>query len=107
MNIPVSEVRGIAACGDTPLAPYGTLLRPSASTHQPTGQTKPLVIHSARDLVGQRVAMQKSWASPACNGLRAAAKTPPLRAQTVCKRGLQDVSITRTGRPIIRVQGGR
>ncbi|KAI4208705.1 MAG: hypothetical protein LQ348_000026 [Seirophora lacunosa] len=51
--------------------------------------------------------MQKSWASPACNGLRAAAKTPPLRAQTVCKRGLQDVSITRTGRPIIRVQGGR
>ncbi|KAL8975616.1 MAG: hypothetical protein Q9197_000166 [Variospora fuerteventurae] len=30
-----------------------------------------------------------------------------LRANTASRRGLQDVSITRTGRPIIRVQGGR
>ncbi|KAL8684889.1 MAG: hypothetical protein Q9224_006083 [Gallowayella concinna] len=51
--------------------------------------------------------MQKSWTIPASNGLRAVTKFPCVRAKTASRRGLGDVSITRTGRPIIRIQGGR
>ncbi|KAI4245743.1 MAG: hypothetical protein L6R40_002271 [Gallowayella cf. fulva] len=51
--------------------------------------------------------MQKSWICPASNGFRAAAKPLSIRANTPSRRYLGDVSITRTGRPIIRIQGGR
>ncbi|KAL8788470.1 MAG: hypothetical protein Q9213_001693 [Squamulea squamosa] len=51
--------------------------------------------------------MHKLWASPACNGLRAATKCHPIRIKSISTRGLGDVSVTRTGRPIIRIQGGR
>lgn len=46
--------------------------------------------------------MQKSWGHSATNGLKAINKPKP-----VLTRCLHDITITRTGRPIIRVQGGR
>ncbi|MCJ1446089.1 MAG: NADH-ubiquinone oxidoreductase 40 kDa subunit [Stictis urceolatum] len=52
--------------------------------------------------------MQKCWTAPAANGFRTATKlyrVKPVNAPQ--RRGLQDVAITRTGKPIIRVQGGR
>lgn len=52
--------------------------------------------------------MQKSWISPARTGLRSATQLSRNFKETpVFRRGIQDVSITRTGRPIIRIQGGR
>jgi len=50
--------------------------------------------------------MQKSLTAPAAAGLRLAGQTivRPVKNQ---KRGLTDVHITRTGKPLIRVQGGR
>ncbi|KAI9752690.1 MAG: putative rhomboid protease [Chaenotheca gracillima] len=52
--------------------------------------------------------MQKSWAAPTANGLRATARPKRSSASApLLRRGLQDISITRTGKPIIRVQGGR
>ncbi|MCJ1373815.1 NADH-ubiquinone oxidoreductase 40 kDa subunit [Loxospora ochrophaea] len=56
--------------------------------------------------------MQKCLTAPAAasNGLRATAKPikPRRTARTAFQqRNLQDVAITRTGKPIIRVQGGR
>lgn len=52
--------------------------------------------------------MQKCWASPAANGLRLANKNQRVcNGSLNCRRGIQDVTITRTGKPIIRIQGGR
>lgn len=52
--------------------------------------------------------MQKSLALPISSGLRAVRQCPrPAQVSVTFQRGLQDVSITRTGKPIIRVQGGR
>ncbi len=52
--------------------------------------------------------MQKCWAAPASKGLRTYNRSQrTCNATVVTRRGLQDVSITRTGKPIIRVQGGR
>ncbi|KAL9000909.1 MAG: hypothetical protein Q9169_000664 [Polycauliona sp. 2 TL-2023] len=51
--------------------------------------------------------MPKLWVSPVSNGLRAAVNPSSPRTTITSRRGLGDVSITRTGRPIIRVQGGR
>ncbi|CAD6590729.1 MAG: NADH-ubiquinone oxidoreductase 40 kDa subunit [Alectoria sarmentosa] len=52
--------------------------------------------------------MQKCWAQKVPIGLRASTRSPrPLIAALVFRRGLQDVSISRTGKPIIRIQGGR
>ena len=58
--------------------------------------------------VVQHPKMQKCWTAPAANGFRTATKlyrVKPVNAPQ--RRGLQDVAITRTGKPIIRVQGGR
>ncbi|KAI9844465.1 MAG: NADH-ubiquinone oxidoreductase 40 kDa subunit [Sclerophora amabilis] len=52
--------------------------------------------------------MQKSWAASTAHGLRVSAR--PKKAAIASlphRRELQDISITRTGKPIIRVQGGR
>ena len=52
--------------------------------------------------------MKKSLTLPAITCARAVAQVKPARnGSKFSKRGLQDISITRTGRPIIRVQGGR
>ncbi|KAI4154221.1 MAG: hypothetical protein LQ340_001812 [Diploschistes diacapsis] len=52
--------------------------------------------------------MQKCWASPANNGLQAVVKvTNPPKVGAIQTRSLNDIAITRTGRPIIRIQGGR
>lgn len=52
--------------------------------------------------------MQKCWATSVSKGLRAFNGSQRTCSVTVvCRRGLQDVSVTRTGKPIIRVQGGR
>lgn len=59
-------------------------------------------------IVVQHTAMQNSWTQQASNGLRATIIPPrQLSPALVFKRALQDVSITRTGKPIIRIQGGR
>lgn len=59
-------------------------------------------------IVVQHTAMQKPWTQQASNGLRATIKSPRQRSPAlVFRRTLQDVSITRTGKPIIRIQGGR
>lgn len=50
--------------------------------------------------------MKNSWATPATQCLKLGGRRVS-RPETIQKRGLQDVQITRTGRPIIRVQGGR
>lgn len=56
----------------------------------------------------QHTIMQKCWAQTVPTGLRAAIKSlRPHNAALVFRRGLQDVSISRTGKPIIRIQGGR
>ena len=52
--------------------------------------------------------MHKSLAKPAANGLRRAVKPPRIcHGPMDFRRGVQDVSISRTGKPIIRIQGGR
>ncbi|CAF9907570.1 NADH-ubiquinone oxidoreductase 40 kDa subunit [Imshaugia aleurites] len=52
--------------------------------------------------------MQKCWTRQASNGLRAAIKFGrPFNSALVFRRTLQDISISRTGKPIIRIQGGR
>jgi len=51
--------------------------------------------------------MQKCWTAQAGNGLRAASNSFPSKFSIQQKRGIQDVVVTRTGKPIIRVQGGR
>ena len=52
--------------------------------------------------------MQKTLGTLLPSGLRVAHKSPrPNDAFSPFRRGLQDISITRTGKPIIRVQGGR
>ena len=52
--------------------------------------------------------MKRSLALPAITCARAGAQLKPARnGSKYTQRGLQDISITRTGRPIIRVQGGR
>lgn len=55
---------------------------------------------------GPSVKMKNSWAMPATQCLKLGRRRVA-RPETVQKRGLQDVQITRTGRPILRVQGGR
>ncbi|CAG8972890.1 hypothetical protein HYALB_00001310 [Hymenoscyphus albidus] len=52
--------------------------------------------------------MQKSCGSSAMRGLRAAtwAKKAPI-ANSAPRRAISDITITRTGKPIIRTQGGR
>jgi len=49
-------------------------------------------------------AMQKSCGSSAMNGLRTAAR---LKNGAIPQRHISDIAITRTGKPIIRTQGGR
>ncbi|KAL9586700.1 MAG: hypothetical protein Q9212_000708 [Teloschistes hypoglaucus] len=51
--------------------------------------------------------MQKCWISQASNCLRAATRASSDWASNNVRQTLSDVSITRTGKPIIRVQGGR
>ncbi|MCJ1249454.1 NADH-ubiquinone oxidoreductase 40 kDa subunit [Trapelia coarctata] len=51
--------------------------------------------------------MQKCWTTQASNGLRAASKSTCRKSSVDQRRGTQDVFITRTGKPIIKVQGGR
>ncbi|KAI9827647.1 MAG: NADH-ubiquinone oxidoreductase 40 kDa subunit [Sarea resinae] len=52
--------------------------------------------------------MQKSWSSSAAKSLRATGRTQHPSVPSIApRRCIQDVSITRTGRPIIKVQGGR
>lgn len=51
-------------------------------------------------------AMQKSCGSLAMNGLRAASRKAPM-ANSAPRRAISDITITRTGKPIIRTQGGR
>ncbi|MCJ1324629.1 NADH-ubiquinone oxidoreductase 40 kDa subunit [Thelotrema lepadinum] len=52
--------------------------------------------------------MQKCWALPVSNGLRAVARAKKIsRNGAMQDRSLHDITISRTGRPIIRVQGGR
>ena len=60
------------------------------------------------DPIVQHAVMQRSCASPAADVLRAVVKKQRVcNGSLDCRRGLQDVAITRTGRPIIRIQGGR
>ena len=52
--------------------------------------------------------MQTSLASATANGLKAAARSKLTVTVSISqRRNLQDITITRTGKPIIRVQGGR
>lgn len=52
--------------------------------------------------------MQKSLGTPIPSGLRAIGKSSrPNYVSHTFQRCVQDISITRTGKPIIRVQGGR
>ncbi|KAI9822896.1 MAG: NADH-ubiquinone oxidoreductase 40 kDa subunit [Thelocarpon impressellum] len=52
--------------------------------------------------------MQKSWATSTAAGLRAGSRPSRVTATGAAqRRGLQDVTVTRTGKPIVRVQGGR
>jgi NADH dehydrogenase (ubiquinone) 1 alpha subcomplex subunit 9 len=52
--------------------------------------------------------MHKSLGSPLSSGIRAVAHhARPAQVSFIPRRCLQDISITRTGKPIIRVQGGR
>ncbi|MCJ1256356.1 NADH-ubiquinone oxidoreductase 40 kDa subunit [Lignoscripta atroalba] len=52
--------------------------------------------------------MQKCWTIQSTNGLRAVRTAAGVQnSSAVQRRGLQDVTITRTGKPIIRVSGGR
>lgn len=56
----------------------------------------------------QREAMQRCWACQPANGFRALGKVPKMHnGSLVFRRGLQDVTISRTGKPIMRIQGGR
>ena len=67
-----------------------------------------LLFSSGEDEMVQCTVMQKCLATPASNGLRAATKVPKTcNGQLDFRRGIQDVSISRTGKPIIRIQGGR
>lgn len=47
--------------------------------------------------------MQKSLSVPLGSSLRNALWSVPTKTQ----RGVHDIAITRTGKPVIRVQGGR
>ncbi|MCJ1411737.1 NADH-ubiquinone oxidoreductase 40 kDa subunit [Ptychographa xylographoides] len=52
--------------------------------------------------------MQKCWTAQASNGLRVASRATRSGNTVIQRRGLkQDVTITRTGKPVIRIQGGR
>lgn len=50
--------------------------------------------------------MQTSRAVNSAMGARAFVPAPKIRFQ-IQRRNLQDVAITRTGKPILKVQGGR
>ena len=63
---------------------------------------------AANDLLFWHAAMQKCWASPVASGSRVANKHHRMcNGSLNCRRGIQDVAITRTGKPVIRIQGGR
>ncbi|XMA13816.1 hypothetical protein WAI453_006607 [Rhynchosporium graminicola] len=52
--------------------------------------------------------MQKSCSPSSMNGLRTAVRLGRTSANTApVRRHISDVTITRTGKPIIRTQGGR
>ena len=60
------------------------------------------------DLMIQHTVMHRCWMQQASNPLHIAIRlSRPLNPALVFKRRLQDVSISRTGKPIIRIQGGR
>ena len=52
--------------------------------------------------------MQPCVAVPATAAVRSAVQSTASRGKSLAfRRGIRDISITRTGRPIIRIQGGR
>ncbi|MCJ1367357.1 NADH-ubiquinone oxidoreductase 40 kDa subunit [Acarospora aff. strigata] len=51
--------------------------------------------------------MQQCWTNRAASCVKAVVQQTPKSFVGTQRRGLQDVTITRTGKPIIRVQGGR
>lgn len=75
----------------------------SPSLHLTTSTTLPSTRWSRKTL---SETMQKSRAIHSALGSRVSAPTPRISVQFQ-RRSLQDVAITRTGKPILKVQGGR
>lgn len=66
------------------------------------------LVRPANCLVVQHTVMQNFWACKSPNDFRAMTKVLKARNGSLAfRKGLHDVSITRTGRPILRLQGGR